>query len=65
MTALPRRRRNRSLIMLATTLVVAASVPVLGYVGVKAVLDSTGGTRRAGRQPAGAELSRRPRRRCS
>jgi hypothetical protein len=43
MTALPRRRRNRSLIMLATTLVVAASVPVLGYVGVKAVLDSTGG----------------------
>ena len=43
MTALPRRRRNRSLIMLATTLVVAASVPMLGYVGVKAVLDSTGG----------------------
>lgn len=43
MTALPRRRRNRSLAMLAATLLVAASVPVLGYVGVKAVLDSTGG----------------------
>ena len=43
MTALPRRRRNRSLAMLAVTLLVAASVPVLGYVGVKAVLDSTGG----------------------
>lgn len=43
MTALPRRRRNRSLAMLLTTLVVAASVPVLGYVGAKAVLDSTGG----------------------
>jgi hypothetical protein len=42
-TALPRRRRNRSLAMLATTLLVAVSVPVLGYVGAKAVLDSTGG----------------------
>lgn len=43
MTALPRRRRNRTLAMVAATLLVAASVPVLGYVGVKAVLDSTGG----------------------
>jgi hypothetical protein len=43
MTALPRRRRNRTLAMIGATLLVAASVPVLGYVGVKAVLDSTGG----------------------
>jgi hypothetical protein len=42
-TALPQRRRNRTLAMLAATVLVAASVPALGYVGVKAVLDSTGG----------------------
>ena len=43
MTALPRRGRNRTLAMLSATVVVALSVPALGYVGVKAVLDSTGG----------------------
>jgi hypothetical protein len=43
MTALPRRRRNRTVGMLVTTVLVAALVPVLGYIGVKAVLDSTGG----------------------
>jgi hypothetical protein len=42
-SSLPRRRRNRTLAMVAATVVVALSVPVLGYVGVKAVLDSTGG----------------------
>ncbi|MBI5089300.1 MAG: hypothetical protein HZB15_10710 [Actinobacteria bacterium] len=43
MTALPRRRRNRTWAMLVTTLVVAASIPVLGYVGAKAIFDSRGG----------------------
>jgi hypothetical protein len=43
MTALARRRRNRTWAMLATTLLVAISIPVLGYVGAKAIFDSTGG----------------------
>ena len=43
MTTLVARRRRRTLAMLATTLSVLAAVPVLGYVGVRAVLDSTGG----------------------
>jgi hypothetical protein len=42
-TALQRRRRNRTWAMLATTLLVAVSIPVLGYVGAKAIFDSTGG----------------------
>lgn len=43
MSAIPTRRRNRTLAMSMTTLLVAAITPVLGWVGVRAVLDSTGG----------------------
>lgn len=44
MTALSSRRRKRSLFMLLTTLVVLGVVPVVGYVGVRAILDAEGGT---------------------
>jgi hypothetical protein len=36
-------RRRRTLAMFATTLVVVILIPLLGYVGARAVLDSTGG----------------------
>ena len=44
MTALPSRRRKRSVFMLLGTLLTVAAVPVLGYVGARAILDSEGGT---------------------
>ena len=44
MTALADRRRKRTLGMFAFTAVVIAAIPALGYVGARAVLDSTGGT---------------------
>lgn len=44
MTALTGRRRRRTLLMALVTLVVLAAVPVLGYVGARAILDSEGGT---------------------
>lgn len=44
MSALSSQRRRRSLAMLAATLSVVAAVPLLGYVGVRAILDSRGGT---------------------
>lgn len=44
MTALPSRRRKRSLVMLLVTVLTLAAVPVLGYVGARAILDSEGGT---------------------
>ncbi|MEK7422721.1 MAG: hypothetical protein AAB131_02655 [Actinomycetota bacterium] len=43
MTALADRRRRRTLTMLLFTVLVMGAIPVLGYVGVRAVLDSTGG----------------------
>ena len=43
MTALSSRRRRRSLLMLLTTVLVIGAVPALGYVGVRAILDSEGG----------------------
>lgn len=43
MSAIPTRRRNRTLAMSLTTLLVVAITPLLGWVGVRAVLDSTGG----------------------
>jgi len=42
-SAIPDRRRRRTIAMFFTTLLVMLSVPALGYVGVRAVLDSTGG----------------------
>ncbi len=44
MTSLPNRRRRRTVLMSLMTLVVVAAVPVLGYVGARAILDSEGGT---------------------
>lgn len=43
MTALPERRRKRTIAMVLTTVAVMIVGPLLGYVGVRAVLDSTGG----------------------
>lgn len=43
MTALPDRRRKRTVAMVLTTVIVMIVGPLLGYVGVRAVLDSTGG----------------------
>jgi len=43
-TALAERRRRRTLAMLAGTLGVLLVVPMLGYVGAKAIANSTGGT---------------------
>jgi hypothetical protein len=43
MTALVQRRRRRTLGMFGFTLLVLISIPLLGYVGVRALLDSTGG----------------------
>lgn len=43
MSALPERRRRRTLAMFATTVLVLLAVPFIGYVGARAVLDSTGG----------------------
>ena len=43
MSAIPDRRRRRTVAMFVATLVVMLSVPALGFVGVRAVLDSTGG----------------------
>ena len=44
MSAIARRRRQRTIAMLLVTLAVLFAVPALGYVGVRALLDSTGGT---------------------
>ena len=44
MTALVSRRRRRSVLMLLVTLLVVGAVPAMGYVGVRAILDSEGGT---------------------
>ncbi len=43
MSAIPGRRKRRTVAMFVTTLLVLLSVPALGWVGVRAVLDSTGG----------------------
>lgn len=43
MSAIPSRRRNRTVGMAFTTLFVLALTPVLGWFGIRAVLDSTGG----------------------
>ena len=43
MTSLASRRRRRTVVMALLTLVVVAAVPVLGYVGARAILDSEGG----------------------
>jgi hypothetical protein len=43
MSAIPSRRRKRTFAMLATTLAVVLVAPVLFWVGLTAVLDSTGG----------------------
>jgi hypothetical protein len=43
MTALVERRRKRTLSMFVFTVLVMVAIPALGYVGVRAVLDSTGG----------------------
>ncbi len=43
MTALDQRRRSRTWMMLAVTMVTLVIVPLLGYVGVRAVLNSSGG----------------------
>ncbi|MFN8022978.1 MAG: hypothetical protein U0Q03_15740 [Acidimicrobiales bacterium] len=43
MSAIPSKRRKRTFAMLATTLVVALVAPLLFWVGLSAVLDSTGG----------------------
>jgi hypothetical protein len=43
MTALNDRRRRRTIGMLAATLAVLLAVPVLGWVGARAVANSTGG----------------------
>ena len=43
MTALPERRRKRTIAMVLTTVAVMIIGPLLGYVGVRAVLDSTAG----------------------
>lgn len=43
MTALAMRSRKRTIAMFVATLAVIALVPFLGYVGARAVLDSTGG----------------------
>jgi hypothetical protein len=42
-SAIPKRQRLLDRVMVATTLVAAVAVPVLGYTGARAVLDSTGG----------------------
>ena len=43
MSAIAERRRRRTLIMFLITMLVLGAVPALGYVGVNAVLNSTGG----------------------
>jgi len=43
-SAIARRRRQRTVAMLVVTLLVLFAVPALGFVGVRALLDSTGGT---------------------
>lgn len=43
MTAFPERRRRRTIAMVMTTVLVLVIGPLLGYVGVRAVLESTGG----------------------
>jgi hypothetical protein len=42
-SAIPERRRNRTLAMSITTLLVLAITPLVGWIGVRGVLDSTGG----------------------
>jgi len=42
-TALAARRRRITIAMLVVTLVVLGAIPVLGFVGARALLDSTGG----------------------
>ena len=44
MSAIAERRRRRTITMVAVTALVVLAMPVLGYVGARAVLDSTGGT---------------------
>jgi hypothetical protein len=44
MSALPGHRRRSTILMMVGTLLVALAVPFFGYVGARAVLDSTGGT---------------------
>ena len=44
MTAISARRRKRSLAMLCTTVLAVAALPVLGYVGVQAIIHAEGGT---------------------
>ncbi|MEZ5220252.1 MAG: hypothetical protein R2743_02080 [Ilumatobacteraceae bacterium] len=43
MSAIPERRRRRTISMLVTTLAMLAIAPLLFWVGLSAVLDSTGG----------------------
>ncbi len=43
MSAIAERRRRRTLVMFLITMLVLGAVPALGYVGVNAVLNSTGG----------------------
>jgi hypothetical protein len=43
-SAIAERRRRRTVAMLVVTVLVLLAMPVLGYVGARAVLDSTGGT---------------------
>ena len=44
MSAIAERRRRRTVAMSVVTALVVLSMPLLGYVGARALLDSTGGT---------------------